>query len=102
LRNRFLARIYLIPRRSSSYRAGDLFFFYKSEVLPLVRYIVRNIDGKYAVHKEHSGVASFCETQEAALKLARKLASEANPGVEHTEALESGAIAIWRQERVQV
>jgi hypothetical protein len=65
---------------------------------PLVRYIVRNIDGKYAVHKEHSEVASFCESEEVALALARKLANEQGTGRERIEHLESGAIAIWREE----
>jgi hypothetical protein len=63
----------------------------------LVRYIVRNIDGKYAVHKENSGVASFCESQEAALKLARRLAAESGDGIERMQPLEGGAIAIWRE-----
>jgi hypothetical protein len=63
----------------------------------LLRFIVRNIDGKYAVHKENSGVASFCETQEAALKLARKLAAEAGEGIERMQPLADGAIAIWRE-----
>jgi hypothetical protein len=81
-------------------RAGDLFFF--KIYPPLVRYIVRIIDGKYAVHKEHSGVASFCESQEAALKLARRLASEASPGTERTESLGSGAIAVWREEILEI
>jgi hypothetical protein len=63
----------------------------------LVRYIVRNIDGKYAVHKENSGVASFCETQEAALSLARKLAKESGEGTDKIEQLDGGAIAVWRE-----
>jgi hypothetical protein len=62
----------------------------------LVRFIVRKIDGKYAVHKENSGVASFCDSQEEALSLARKLASESGPGYEHVQHLDDGSIAIWR------
>ena len=55
------------------------------------------IDGKYAVHKEFSGVASFCESKEAALSLARKLAGEQGGTIERTEKLESGAVIIWRE-----
>lgn len=63
----------------------------------MVRFIVRMIDGKYAVHKEFSGVASFCESKEAALSLARKLAGEQGGTIERTEKLESGAVIIWRE-----
>ena len=63
----------------------------------MVRFIIRMIDGKYAVHKEFSGVASFCESKEAAIALARKLASEQGGREERSERLESGAIVIWRE-----
>lgn len=63
----------------------------------MVRFIVRMIDGKYAVHKEFSGVASFCESKEAATALARKLASEQGGNVERTEKLETGAMIFWRE-----
>jgi hypothetical protein len=92
----FLARIYqsrvdLILRRWRSLLLSNKSF-------PLVRYIVRNIDGKFAVHQEHSGVASFCESEEAALTLARRLAKEQGSGRECIEHLESGEIAVWREE----
>lgn len=64
----------------------------------MIRYIVRIIDGEYAVHKEHSGVASFCESKESAIALARKLANEQGSGRERIEHLDNGALAIWREE----
>jgi hypothetical protein len=95
-RRSFLARIQRPRVDLLSRRWRSLLLLTAS--LRLIRYIVSNVDGKYAVHKEHSGVASYCESEEIALALARKLANEQGTGREHIEHLESGAIAVWREE----
>lgn len=68
----------------------------------MVRYIVRSIDGRYAVQKEHSGIDSMCDSQAEAIALARKLLSEAGlKGEEHIDQLQSGTFALWRAEEIR-